>query len=847
MFRFLAVCLCLQLVSAYTGIDGWLRYARLPNAAKYIANTPRHIVALNTTKSSPVNTAGQELLAGLQGVLGSSCTTGQWNSSSHTAGSVIVGTVQQFKSASITLTGSPTLKDDSFWLSVNGSSVQIVGQNERGALYGAFEYLSMISQANFTNVAYASNPSAPIRWVNQWDNLQGGGTHGSVERGYGGPSVFFANGSVKSDLTRAAQYARLLASIKVNVVVVNNVNANETFLTDSLIDGVGRIADIMRPYGVQVGESLYFAAPQALKQLDTFDPLNASVIAWWQNRTDTIYKRIPDFAGYLVKANSEGQPGPETYNRTLADGANLFAGALKPHGGVVMFRAFVYDSTTLNETTCWKCDRANAAVQFFDGLDGQFEDNVVIQIKYGPIDFQVREPTSPLFAHLQQTSTAIELEISQEYLGQQCHLVYLPPLWKTVLDFDLRVDNQSSQVQNIISGERFKRPLGGYAGVANVGTNQTWLGSHLAMSNLYAFGRLAWDPTSDPQDILQNWIRLTFNATDQSVLDTITSLSMESWPNYENYTGNLGLQTLTDILYSHYGPNPASQDNNPWGQWTRADGATIGMDRTIENGTGYAGQYPIEVAQMYNDIDTTPDNLLLWFHHVPYTQKLKSGQTVIQHFYDAHYNGSNAVQTYPSRWEALKGKIDEQQYNETLFRLIYQTGHSLVWRDAINNFYFNLSGIADEKGRVEVHPYRIEAENMQLDGYIPYAVSPWNVASNGTCIVTSSNSTQGTATTTLNVANGTYNIAVNYFDMAIGRSNWTLSLNEGVVAKWTGDSDLMLGHSPSLFIDGHSATRITFPNVKVNKGDVLKIVGVPDGQEPAPIDYVSILPLGVVD
>jgi len=836
-----------SLVSAETGIDGWLRYARLPQAASLHRSVPGRIFALNDSESSPVHTAGLELQQGIAGIFGKDCNVshGKWRGASSTDSVAVVGTVGQFQSSGGDIKHLPQLEEDGFWLEVNSSATYILGQNERGALYGAFEYLSMLAQGNMTQVSYASNPDAPIRWINQWDNLQAGGTHGSVERGYGGPSIFFANGSVKDDLSRAAQYARLLASIKVNAVVVNNVNANESMLTDPIMDGLGRIADVFRPYGVQLGMSLYFASPQALGDLETFDPLNASVIEWWHNKTDDLYRRIPDFAGYLVKANSEGQPGPLTYNRTLADGANLFAKAIQPHGGVVMFRAFVYDSTNLNESH-WREDRANAAVDFFDGLDGKFDDNVIIQIKYGPIDFQVREPTSPLFAHLQQTNSAIELQISQEYLGQQCHLVYLPPLWKTVLDFDLRVDHQPSLVRNIISGDRFKRPLGGYAGVANVGTNQTWLGSHLAMSNLYTFGRLAWDPTTDPVSMLQDWTRLTFGL-DPLVLQTIVDMSMESWPNYENYTGNLGIQTLTDILYGHYGPNPASQDDNPWGQWTRADADTIGMDRTIENGTRNAGQYPSEVASMYDNIDTTPDNLLLWFHHVPYTQRLKSGTTVIQHFYDAHYNGSARAQTYAPRWQTLESKIDEQRFSEQLFRLVYQAGHSLVWRDAINNFYFNKSQIPDEAGRVENHPHRIEAESMELDGYELYAVSPFHVASNKTCIVTSSNSTQGTASTTLSVDSGKYDLAVNYYDMAIGRSQWELYLNDNMVGQWIGDSDLTLGHAPSNYIDGHSATRITFKSVQIEKGDMLRIVGKPDGIEPAPIDYVSVLPEGVVD
>ncbi|KAH8895774.1 alpha-glucuronidase [Thozetella sp. PMI_491] len=840
----LAFLLQLGVVAAENGINAWLRYARIPNAADHHASIPSTITVLNSSVSSPVYTAGQELLSGISGILGKALTV--TNRTSSCAGGIVVGTVDAYSSQGGNIDGIPDLVRDGFYLRSSPNRVLILGQNERGALYGAFDYLSRLAQGNLSSTSYASNPDVPVRWVNQWDNLRDGGTHGSVERGYGGQSIFFWNGTVRGDLTRVAQYARILASIGINAVVVNNVNANETMWSNQNIAGLGRIADAFRPYGVQLGMSLYFASPKALGDLDTFDPLDEKVIAWWHNKTDVLYRVVPDFAGYLVKANSEGQPGPLTYNRTLAQGANLFARALAPHGGTVMFRAFVYDSTSLNQTLDWKADRANAAVQFFNGLDTEFLDNVIVQIKYGPIDFQVREPVSPLFTHLIQTTTSIELQVTQEYLGQQCHLVYLAPMWKELLGFNLRVDSKDSYLTDILNGKRFNRKPGGYAGVVNVGTNTTWLGSHLAMSNLYAYGRLAWDPSSDAEELLRSWTRLTFGH-DEQVIDTVTKISMESWPAYENYTGNLGIQTLTDILFSHYGPNPASQDGNPWGQWTRADHETIGMDRTVWNGTGFSGQYPAEVAAAYEKVETTPDNLMLWFHHVPYTQVLHSGKTVIQHFYDAHYDGSAVAQTYPAAWQSLKGKIDDERYEHVLHRLVYQAGHSLVWRDSINNFYFNKSGIPDAHGRVGTHPYRIEAESMDLDGYKVYRVSPFEAASNSLCVVISTNSTKGSLSTKLNVTSGTYNLAVNYYDMAIGNSTWEAYLNDGLVGRWKGDSEYVLGHAPSPYIDGHSATRITFEKVHIGQGDVLKIVGTPDGLEPAPIDYISILPLGVID
>ncbi|KAK3934680.1 alpha-glucuronidase A [Diplogelasinospora grovesii] len=839
-----AFCTGVGLASAENGLNGWLRYASLPDNLRHrSASVPPMIVALNTTETSPVYTAGKELQAGIKGILGRSVDISHDFPSSHNSESpcILVGTAAAYnaKYGSANLTSFTT---DGFWLSVKGNNVLILGQNERGALYGAFEYLSMVAQGNFSDVNLLSNPDAPVRWVNQWDNLDG-----SIERGYAGPSIFFSNGAAVDDLTRVSQYARLLSSIRINAVIVNNVNANASFLTPANINGLGRIADAMRPYGVRLGISLNFASPQTLGGMNTFDPLDPTVDAWWDNKTDLLYQRIPDMAGYLVKANSEGQPGPLTYNRTLADGANMFARALKRHGnrdgngGIVMFRAFVYNNH-INETD-WKADRANAAVDFFKHLDGQFEDNVVVQIKYGPIDFQVREPTSPLFANLFNTSTAIELQITQEYLGQQAHVVYLPPLWKTVLDFDLRVDSKPSLVRDIVSGQRFSRGLGGYAGVVNVGTNTTWLGSHMAMSNLYAYGRLAWDPALDPQKMLEEWTRLTFGF-DRSVMDAVTKISMASWPAYENYTGNLGIQTLNDPL-THFGPNPAAQDNNGWGQWTRADRQGIGMDRTVSNGTGFAGQYPPEVAKVYENIDSTPDDLLLWFHHVNYTYHLRgSGETVIQHFYNAHYAGAETAQTFATQWESLRGKMDDERFNDILFKLKFQAGHSIVWRDAITGFYHNLSGIPDSTGRVGHHPWRMEAESMMLQGYRLVSVDPPETASNGTAIVTTSNSTAGSAVAKLpdDFKSGQYDIAIGYFDVIGGRAHYGAFINDEPLEEWIGDLEDKLGHAFSKKLDGSSATRITIPGIKLEKGDVLKIVGAPDGIEQAPLDYIALIP-----
>lgn len=801
------------LVAAEDGLNAWLRYARLPDHIIRQVETPTSIISLNSTETSPVYVAGQELRKGIKGILGRDLNV---THKSNNSLSIVVGTVGAF-TATGGQTDAPELEEDGFWLNTKGKTIQILGQNERGALYGAFEYLSMLAQGNLTKVAYATNPSAPIRWVNQWDNMDG-----TIERGYAGLSIFFKNNTTIANTTRVAEYARLLASIRVNGVVVNNVNANPILLSEENMAGLGKIADAMRPWGVRVGISLNFASPQTFGGLKTFDPLEESVILWWQNQTDKLYKHVPDMAGYLVKANSEGQPGPLAYNRTLADGANLFAKAVKPHGGVVMFRAFVYDSQNLKEEN-WKDDRANAAVDFFRGLDEKFDDNVVVQVKYGPIDFQVREPVSPLFAHLQKTASAIELQITQEYLGQQCHLVYLPPLWKTILDFDLRVDGEKSVVgEDILSGKRFNKTLSGYAAVVNVGQNTTWLGTHLAMSNLYAYGRIAWDPKVDEVAVLEDWTRLTYGL-DRKVIDTITEMSLQSWPAYENYTGNLGVQTLTDITYNHYGANPQSMDNNPWGQWTRADSDSIGMDRTVWNGTGYAGQYPSEVAARYESIETTPDDLLLWFHHVPYTHVLKSGKTVIQHFYDAHYAGAETAASFPRKWAGLKGLIDEQRYEEMLFRLEYQAGHSIVWRDSVAQFYNNVSGIPDTAERVGNHPWRIEAEYMTLHNYKVTAVNPFQAASGYQIVQTTDNTTAASVQTKLDYPLGTYDVVVAYYDLYEGEAKYELFLNDESLGSWVGDLEHKLGYTLTRGIDAHSATRVTFKDVRIEKGDVVRV------------------------
>jgi alpha-glucuronidase len=342
--------------------------------------------------------------------------------------------------------------------------------------------------------------------------------------------------------------------------------------------------------------------------------------------------------------------GPSAYGRSHADAANVVARALAPHGGLIFYRGFVYDHRM--DWRNLKNDRARAAVDNFKDLDGKFDDNVVIQIKNGPIDFQVREPASPLFGTLEKTNQAIELQITQEYFGQARHTVFLVPYWKDTLDFDMHARGAGTPVKALAAGKTFHRPVGGMVGVANVGLDENWMGNHLSQANLYGFGRLAWNPDLSAEKIVDEWTRLTFGS-DPGVVSAISSIQLSSWRTYENYTGPLGLQTLTDIVGNHYGVAVEASERNGWGQWHRADETGVGMDRTVATGTGFVGQYRPEVARVFESLDTCPDNLLLFLHHVPYSYKLHSGKTVVQYIYDSHYEGAEAVEQYARQWKSL--------------------------------------------------------------------------------------------------------------------------------------------------------------------------------------------------
>ncbi len=720
-------------------------------------------------------------------------------------------------SALIELRTSSGLKPDGYSLKTSGGKIVITGADDRGVLYGAFGLLRKIALGeSVAKLDEKSEPRVPVRWVNHWDNLDG-----SIERGYGGRSIFWDNGAARADLSRVRDYGRMLASLGINGCSINNVNVNPRILAPDFLPEIVKIANTLRPWGVRVVLSVDFGSPQKVGGLDTFDPLDPRVVAWWKQKTDEIYRAVPDLGGFIIKADSEGRVGPSAYGRTHADAANVVARALKPHGGMIFYRGFVYDNKM--DWRNLKNDRARAADDNFRALDGKFDDNVVIQIKNGPIDFQVREPASPLFGTLEKTKQAIELQITQEYMGQARHTVFLAPMWKEVLDFDLRVRDRAFPVKSRVSA---------IVGVSNAGLDENWFGNHLSQANLYAFGRLAWNPDLSGQQISDEWTRLTFGA-DRKVRDVVNHIQLTSWRTYENYTGPLGLQTLTDITGNHYGVNVEASERNGWGQWHRADDKGVGMDRTVATGTGFIGQYRPAVARMYESLATCPDDLLLFLHHVPYTYKLHSGETVIQAIYDSHYQGAAAVEQYVRDWESLRGLVDDQRYAQVLAQLEYQAGQAEVWRDAVNDWFHRASGIADQKGRVGSHPGRLEAENAALTGYRPVDVTPLEDASGGKAAECSS----GTCAATFRYdgAAGTYQLRVRYFDQNNGASRFRVRAGQRALDEWTASDRL-----PTRRIDSTSSSLRVIPDVRLSPGDEIRIEGTPDGGETAALDYIEI-------
>jgi alpha-glucuronidase len=562
-----------------------------------------------------------------------------------------------------------------------GNQLVVAAETGRGLLYGYF-YLLRYFEWMTGDFAIVERPAVPIRMLDHWDNLSG-----TVERGYSGGSIFFRDGRIVQDLTRVRAYARLLASIGINAVAINNVNvraAETRLLTDHLPD-VARLASVFREYGIRLGLAVDFAAPLELGGLDTADPLDERVARWWSAAAGRVYDAVPDLAGFVVKADSENRPGPQRYGRSQADGANLLARAVAPYGGTVFWRCYVYDDR--QDWRDRRTDRARAAYDRFIPLDGHFAENVVLQIKHGPLNFQAREAMSPLLGELQDTAFALELQVTQEYTGQQQDLCYLGPWWREILRFDTTGDG----------GPAVAERTGAIVAVSNAGDDPNWTGHKLAQSNLYAFGRLAWDPAADPVSLLHEWAAATF-AMDDRTRAELVSIMAGSWQTYERYTAPLGVGYMV-TPETHYGPSVNGYEYSGWGTYHFADRHGVGVDRTVATGSGFISQYPEPLASRYEDVYSCPDELLLFFHHVPYDHVLQNGRTVLQHIYDSHFEGYDEVVEMHARWKAVADRFEPAIRENISTRFEAQLKNAREWRDQVNTYFYRLSGVPDARGR----------------------------------------------------------------------------------------------------------------------------------------------------
>ena len=530
-----------------------------------------------------------------------------------------------------------------------GGKTIITAASDAGLLYGAYHLLRLQATGQPTaSLDINEKPFYDLRILNHWDN-----PNGTVERGFAGRSIF-----LNPDPERMKTYARANASVGINGTVLNNVNASPQALSAESLQKAKTIADQLRPFGIRVYLSINFASPIKLGGLKTADPLNTEVIGWWKDKVNEIYKMIPDFGGFLVKANSEGEPGPQDFGRTHADGANMLANALKPHNGVVMWRAFVYKPQS--------SDRANQAYDEFMPLDGQFADNVIIQVKNGPIDFQPREPYSPLFTAMKKTPMMVEFQLTQEYLGAASHLVYLAPLWQEFFTF-------------VKPGS-----IKAMAGVANIGDDTNWCGHHFAQANWYTFGRTAWNPSLSPKDIAEEWLTQTFTNQPQFIA-AMSQVMMDSREACVNYMMPLGLHHIFAGNH-HYGPEPWYSPRGVRADWTppyyhKADNIGLGFDRTLK-GSANVKQYTEELCRLYNDINTCPENLLTWFHHVPWDHRMKSGRTFWDELCHKYDDGVREARHFLVVWDAMQSYVDSQRFDEIQRKLRIQARDSEWWRDA---------------------------------------------------------------------------------------------------------------------------------------------------------------------
>ena len=667
MTRFLFI-LCLIATSSY-GYDGyrlWLKYDLIKDVTKREAYARSAQFIRITGNSLVLQTAADELQTGLQGLLGKTIPI-VTNAENRTGGVVLA------------IDKDAAQPTEEGYRITNKPSITITSKTDAGVLYGVFALLRQLQTGQpIEGLSLSSNPNVRYRLLNHWDNV-----NGTIERGYAGGSLWKWFELPATVDPRYRDYARANASLGINGTVVNNVNASARFLTGEYIEKVAALAGAFRPYGIRVYLSVYFPAPKVIGGLKTADPLDPDVKKWWADKVKEIYRVIPDFGGFLVKANSEGEPGPQDYGRDHADGANMLAEALAPYEGIVMWRAFVYKADP-------RADRFKAAYEEFKHLDGKFNKKVIVQVKNGPIDFQPREPFSPLFGTMPQTPLAMEFQITQEYMGFATHTVYEAPLFKECLDSDTHVKRSPSSaaptggstVANVVDGSLHGYQLTAMAGVANTGANRNWTGNPMAQANWYAFGRLAWDHTLSSEAIAREWVTMTLTKEPKAV-KTITDMMLRSREIYVNYNTPLGLSR--PWTGEHFAPEPwQNQSSRP--DWTaiyyhRADSVGLGFDRTAK-GSDALAQYRPEVRKGWENAETCPLPYLLWFHHVPWTKKISTGRTLWDELCTRFYTGADSVRWMQQQWAHVEPAIDPEIFADVSGRLETQHKEAIWWRDA---------------------------------------------------------------------------------------------------------------------------------------------------------------------
>lgn len=726
----LSVALTLLMIGPAQAEDGyamWLRYQ--PIADEKLLKTYRNDISQIVVQSDSVvlQKAAAELQLGLSGLLAKPIAvvnteqTNSYKNKSPANNALLVGTPAQSPLISaLGLTEELQKVGDEGYLllskTLNKRKVLVIAANtDVGALYGSFHFLRLLqTQQSLANLNITSAPKLQHRVVNHWDNL-----NRVVERGYAGLSLWEWGSLPNYKSPRYEDYARINASLGINGTVINNVNADPRILSDQFLQKVAALADVFRPYGIKIYLSINWNAPKAFGDLDTSDPLDPRVQQWWNERVNKIYAYIPDFGGFLVKANSEGEPGPQDYNRNHADGANMMARALKPHNGVVFWRAFVYHPDI--------GDRFRGAYDEFTPLDGKFDDNVIIQIKNGPIDFQPREPYSPLFTSLKKTNMMMEFQVTQEYFGFHTHLAYQGTLFEESLQTDTLVAGEGSTLGKVLAGKINPMKHTGMAGVINPGTDRNWTGHPFVQSSWYAFGRLAWDWELSASGIADEWLRMTFNNNAAFIepVKTIMMMSREAGVNYRSPLGLTHLYSQGD----HYGPAPWTEESSRF-DWTalyyhRAAIDGLGFDRTSK-GSNALAQYPQALGNIYADLDKVPEDLMLWFHHVPWDHKMKSGRSLWVELVHKYSEGVDQVREMRRVWDQQEGLIDAARFTEVKGLLEIQERDAIQWRDSCL-LYFQTYSKHPIPAQYEQPKHDLEYyKKLARTQYVP---EPWHPAS----------------------------------------------------------------------------------------------------------------------